>query len=546
MEDEAREELSMLVDPVERFFEEVNDADRNDSEGTVPEETVAGLREMGTFGLQVPMELGGLGLTNTGYARLTEIVGAHDLGLGIFIGAHQSIGFKGIMLDGTDAQKEKYLPSLASGEKFAAFALTEPSSGSDANSIRTRAVLSEDGSHYVLNGSKIWISNGGIADVFTVFAQTEVDGKDAVTAFIVERDMGVTSGPPERKMGIKASNTAEVYFDDVRVPVENVLGTVGAGFKVAMNILNNGRFGMGAALTGTMKSAIAIAADHATQRKQFGSLISDYGLIKEKLGHMALKLYATESMAYSISSTMDRGSEDYQIEAAMGKIFASEAAWWVTDEAIQVLGGAGFMRDLPLERKLRDLRIFRIFEGTNDILRLFVALTGIQTAGKALASFGKSPLSDPGRLLSMAKGKVGIHDSASGALTQVHADLGSCKDAIEKHTGRFGSIVSDLVMEHKKGIIDQQQQLSRVADYAIQLYAMSATTSRASHALNSGSPTADHEKALASAFVRYTSSQLDVLAGEFASAPAIDADIAAVADDVFKRGSFYATPPLGF
>lgn len=184
--------------------------------------------------VQVPESLSGIGLTNTGYARLVEVVGGHDLGMGIFLGAHQSIGFKGIVLMGTEEQKAKYLPDLATGKKLAAFALTEPTSGSDANSIRTRAELSEDGKHYVLNGGKIWISNGGLAEVFTVFAQTAVkdektgEVKDKVTAFIVERGFGgVTSGPPEKKMGIKCSNTATVNFDDCRVPVENVLGEVG-------------------------------------------------------------------------------------------------------------------------------------------------------------------------------------------------------------------------------------------------------------------------------------------------------------------------------
>ncbi|CAB3373410.1 Hypothetical predicted protein [Cloeon dipterum] len=314
---------------------------------------------------------------------MVEIVGANDLGVGITLGAHQSIGFKGILLYGTDAQKQKYLPKVASGEHFAAFCLTEPSSGSDAGSIKTRAVLSPDGKHFILNGSKIWISNGGLAEVMTVFAQTPIKDektgaeKDKVTAFIVQRSFGgVTSGPPEKKMGIKCSNTTEVYYEDVKVPIENVLGGVGNGFKVAMNILNNGRFGMGAALSGTMRAVIRKAVDHAVTRVQFGHTLKEYGAIQEKIARMAMLQYVTESMAYMISSNMDSGSVDYHLEAAISKIFASEAAWYVTDEAIQILGGMGFMKDTGLERVMRDLRIFRIFEGTNDILRLFVALTG--------------------------------------------------------------------------------------------------------------------------------------------------------------------------
>ena len=210
---------------------------------------------MGAFGIQVPIEMGGIGLNNTQYARLGELMGRYDLSIGVTLGAHQSIGFKGILLFGTDEQKQKYLPDLASGKKIACFCLTEPSAGSDASGIRTKAVLSPDGKHYILNGSKIWISNGGIADLFTVFAKTPVtdangEVKDKVTAFFVERGPGLTNGPPNKKMGIKASNTVEVFFDNVKVPIENIIGEVGGGFKVAMNILNQGRFGMAGALSG--------------------------------------------------------------------------------------------------------------------------------------------------------------------------------------------------------------------------------------------------------------------------------------------------------
>merc|ERR1712002_1067560 len=339
--------------------------------------------------------------------------GGNDLGVGIFIGAHQSIGFKGILLAGTDEQKQQYLPKLASGENFAAFALTEPSSGSDAGSIKSRAVLNKEGTHWILNGSKIWISNGGIAEIFTVFCKTPVlDEKtgtetEKASAFIVERSFGgVSHGPPEKKMGIKCSNTAEVYFENTPIPVENVLNQPGDGFKVAMQILNNGRFGMGAALSGTMRTVIQKACEHATARVQFGSRIDGYGAIQEKIAKMSMIHYATESMAYMVAGTMDAGHQDYHLEAAISKIFASEAAWNVTDEAIQILGGNGYMKDLGL---------FRIFEGTNDILRLFVALSGIQYAGghlRELQNAIKHPISNFGVVLGevskRAKGGLGM------------------------------------------------------------------------------------------------------------------------------------------
>ncbi|XP_065575702.1 very long-chain specific acyl-CoA dehydrogenase, mitochondrial-like [Artemia franciscana] len=511
---DQKETLEMLVDPTYKFFQEVNDAAVNDELAEVPPETLQGLRELGAFGLQVPQELGGVGLNNTQYARLVQVVGEYDLGIGIVLGAHQSIGFKGITLFGNKEQKEKYLPKVASGEQFAAFALTEPASGSDAGSIRTKAVLSPDGKHYILNGSKIWISNGGLAEVFTVFAQTPVtdpatgETKDKVTAFIVERSFGgVTSGPAEKKMGIKCSNTAEVYFEDCKVPVENVLGEVGQGFKVAMHILNNGRFGMAAALSGTMRAATRKAIDHATQRSQFGRVISSFGSIQEKLARMAMLHYVTESMAYMISANMDKGSTDFQVEAAISKVFASEAAWNVVDEAIQVLGGNGFMKSNGIEKVMRDLRIFRIFEGTNDILRLFVALTGMQFAGGHLRQLQKalsSPMTNMGVILGeatkRAKRTVGMTDS--GALAdKVHPSLAESAMLTSRAIEGFGASVEGLLAKYGKNILEKQFLLNRVANAAIDLYASGVVLSRASFALANNIPSAEHEAMLARVWV---------------------------------------------
>merc|ERR1719266_2695921 len=436
LDEEQKENLQMLVPIAERVMAEQNDPLVNDAQESVPEATVQALRELGAFGLQVPVELDGVGLTNTQYARLTEVVGGNDLGVGIFIGAHQSIGFKGILLAGTPEQKEQYLPKLASGEDFAAFALTEPASGSDAGSIKTRAVPSKDGKTWILNGAKIWISNGGIAEIFTVFAKTPIvdpatgTETEKVSAFIVERSFGgVTHGPPEKKMGIKCSNTAEVYFEDVPIPAENILGGLGNGFKVAMQILNNGRFGMAAALSGTMKAGIRKAVEHATQRNQFGSKIDSYGAIQEKIARMSMAHYATESMAYMVSGIMDNKHTDYQLEAAISKVFASEAAWFVTDEAIQILGGMGYMKDCGIEKVMRDLRIFRIFEGTNDILRLFVALTGIQYAGghlRELQNAVKDPISNfgvvIGEVAKRSKSSLGL-GAGNTLADKVHPNL---------------------------------------------------------------------------------------------------------------------------
>uniref|UniRef100_A0A8C7XNX9 Very long-chain specific acyl-CoA dehydrogenase, mitochondrial n=1 Tax=Oryzias sinensis TaxID=183150 RepID=A0A8C7XNX9_9TELE len=509
LNEEQEQFLRELVGPVSKFFEEVNDPAKNDALEKVEDHTMEGLKEMGAFGLQVPGDLGGLGLSNTQYARLVEIVGSHDLGVGITLGAHQSIGFKGILLFGNKAQKEKYLPKLATGENIAAFCLTEPASGSDAASIKTTAVLSPCGQYYTMNGSKIWISNGGLAEIFTVFAKTPVkdpntgEVKDKITAFIVERSFGgVSHGPPEKKMGIKASNTAEVYFDNVRVPADCVLGEVGGGFKVAMNILNNGRFGMAAALSGTMKGVISKAVDHAANRTQFGNKIHTYGAIQEKVARMAMLHYVTESMAYMISGNMDSGAAEFQIEAAISKIFASEAAWTVTDESIQVMGGMGFMKDCGVERVMRDLRIFRIFEGTNDILRLFVALNGFQNAGNHLKSLQKAlknPIGNAGLLAGEITKRAKRFAGFSSGLTlqgSVHPELAQSGDLTVKAIEEFGAVIEELLVKHGKKIIDEQFVLKRVADCAIDLYAMVVVLSRASRSLSQGAASAQHEKML--------------------------------------------------
>ncbi|KFO18809.1 very long-chain specific acyl-CoA dehydrogenase, mitochondrial [Fukomys damarensis] len=562
LNEEQTQFLRELVGPVARFFEEVNDPAKNDTLERVEETTLQGLKELGAFGLQVPSELGGVGLCNTQYARLAEIVGMHDLGVSVTLGAHQSIGFKGILLFGTKAQKEKYLPKVASGEALAAFCLTEPSSGSDAASIRCSAMPSPCGKYYTLNGSKIWISNGGLADVFTVFAKTPVTDaatgvvKEKITAFVVERSFGgVTHGPPEKKMGIKASNTAEVYFDGVQVPSENVLGEVGGGFKVAVHILNNGRFGMAATLAGTMKTIIAKAVDHATNRIQFGEKIHNFGLIQEKLARMAMLQYVTESMAYMLSANMDRGYTDFQVEAAISKIFGSEAAWKVTDECIQIMGGMGFMKEPGVERVLRDIRIFRIFEGTNDILRLFVALQGCMGKGKDLSILGnalKNPLGNAGLLLGEAgkqlRRQVGLSSglSLSGV---VHPELSRSGELAVKALEQFATVVEAKLIKHKKGIVNEQFLLQRLADGAIDLYSMVVVLSRASRSLSEGHPAAQHEKMLCDSWCIEAAARIRETMAALQSDPhqqELFRNFKSISKALVERGGIVTSNPLGF
>lgn len=510
---EELEEINSFVAPVEKFFTEEVDSKRIDHEAKIPPETLNGLKELGLFGIQVPEEYGGLGLSNTMYARLGEIISL-DGSIAVTLAAHQAIGLKGILIAGSEEQKAKYLPKLASGEHVAAFCLTEPGSGSDAASIQTKATLSEDRKTYLLNGSKIWISNGGFADLMTVFARTEVVGedgvkKDKITAFIVERAFGgITSGKPEDKLGIRGSNTCEVSFDNCPVPVENVIGEVGGGFKVAMNILNSGRFSMGSAGSGMIKKLIEMTAEYAGSRKQFGKNLSEFGMIQEKFAVMAQNAFVMESMAYLTAGMMDRpGVPDCSLEAAMVKVFSSEGGWICVSEALQVLGGLGYTKNYPYERYLRDCRILLIFEGTNEILRMYIALTGMQYAGKILT----------GKIKEMKKGNVGVALEMLGrklgdalgrkvdlGLTGmdgvVHPGLADSAKKLEQNVAHFGSTVENLLYRYGKTIVEEQLILKRVADVLINLYAMTAVLSRSSRSISIGLRNHDHEVLLANTF----------------------------------------------
>ena len=298
---EQRETLKQLVDPVERFFGSVDSA-RIDREEVISPEVMSQLCELGLFGLQIGEDLGGLGLSNTAFARVIECM--TDPSIAVTLLAHQSIGLKGILMFGTEAQRQKYLPRLATGEHVAAFALTEPGTGSDAASIKLSATPTPDGKGYALNGQKMWISNGGIAQIYTVFARTPVPGgapgETKVTAFIVDRDFGgLTPGPPEHKLGIRGSNTVVLNFENCIVPNENVLGAVGGGFKIAVSILNSGRFGMGAGSAGGIKMLVKAAGEYANQRVQFGRPISSFGLVQAKFAAMAADAYAIGKGAYA-------------------------------------------------------------------------------------------------------------------------------------------------------------------------------------------------------------------------------------------------------
>jgi acyl-CoA dehydrogenase family protein 9 len=488
MPSDDRENTSMILDSVRRYFAANVDAAKIDREHAISPEVMDGLKSLGLFGLQIPTDHDGIGLSATAYARVMQEVGGLDGSVAVTLGAHQSIGLKGILLFGTPDQKRRYLPKLATGEWTAAFALTEPSAGSDAAAIKTRAELSADGSHYILNGAKIWITNGGFADVFTVFARTssmEEGAKPKITAFIVERGMGVKNGPNEHKLGIRGSSTTELFFDDVKVPKENVLGEVGRGFKVAMEVLNSGRLGLASGSLGMCEVLLKLALERVNERRAFGRAIGEFGLIKDKVSAMLAQTYALESMTYLTAGIVDGKVSDYSLESAICKVFGSETLWYVVNDTLQIAAGIGYMQDYPYERMMRDARINLIFEGTNEILRCFIALSGMQGPGKALSDVVKAmrePIKGFGLLSDFAVRKARTVLGRE-RLTRAHPLLSREAVIFEEFTGELASNTELVLRKHGKEIAEMQFTQKRIAEMSIDLFAIAACIARTTRAI---------------------------------------------------------------
>jgi alkylation response protein AidB-like acyl-CoA dehydrogenase len=497
LSDEEKGILAPVVESVDSLLEGRHEDFRAwDVAGELPEDFLQELREFGLFGLVIPEDEGGLGFGNMAYSRTIQQVARHDASVAVTVGAHSSIGMRGLKLYGTDEQKKKYYPALASGELIAAFCLTEPEAGSDAAAIKTHAVEKDD--HFLLNGSKLWVTNGGIADFYTVFAKTgEKDARSKLSAFIVTRDMeGVSVGVHEDKMGIRASSTCTVYLEDVKVPKENLLGPLHSGFKVAMNILNNGRSGLAGGCVGGMKTLLAMVSGYAMERHQFGEPIGSFGLIKQKIGQMVVDCYATESTVQMMAALADRGYEDFSVEAAITKIYATEALWRTADEALQTAGGTGYMREYPYERVLRDCRINRIYEGTNDILRLYVALTALNDIGQRLKEMAGSlrgifddPIKGFGLLYDYAKRRAtwatGLPASAS-SMGKAHLELRPEAEIFEDLARDLAAMADRLLRKHGKNIIGKQFATRRLADVMIDLWVLACVLSRVTAAIDAG------------------------------------------------------------
>ena len=440
--------------------------------------------ELGLMGVSVPEEYGGFGKDFNTSMLVAEVAGA-GFSFAVALSAHTGIGTLPILYYGNDAQKQKYIPKLASGEWKAAYCLTEPSSGSDANSGKTKAKLSEDGKHYILNGQKMWITNGGFADVYTVFAK--IDDDENLSAFIVERGYpGLSLNEEEKKMGIKGSSTVQVFLNDCMVPVENMLSDRQNGFKIAVNILNIGRIKLAAAAIGGTKQCISTAVNFANEREQFGRPISKYGAIRHKLAEMAIKTYASEAATYRIGQNIDdaydllvadgmnpakaklKSVEQFAVECAIMKVHGSETLDYVVDEGVQIYGGMGYSAEAPMDRAYRDARINRIFEGTNEINRML-------TVDMMLKRAMKGELDLMGPAMAVANELMSIPDFGDQDDSLFAAEKRYIAGFKKSVLMVAGSAVQKLMMTLAK----EQEILMNIADMMIELYVTESVLLRA-------------------------------------------------------------------
>lgn len=482
--EDFNEEQKMMYLATKEFVERevLSNIDKIEKqEGTIVLDTLKKAGTLGLLGVSTPEELGGLGMSFNTSMLIADIIGVAG-SFGTTFGAHTGIGTLPILYYGNEEQKQKYIPGLSMGELVGCYCLTEPGAGSDANAGKTNAKLSEDRKNFIINGQKIWISNGGFADIMIVFAKIGTDKNHS--AFIVEsKSKGITMGPEEVKLGIKGSSTRQIYYENVEVPVENLLGDRGQGFEIALNILNIGRIKLCSSAIGGAKKLIEQTEEYVSQRKQFGKPIGEFGAIKQKVGRMKAKTFASESLMYRAGQDIeDRGDDDvfdaktldkekmgtvkatseYAIECAIAKVHGSEVLDYVADESIQCHGGMGYSAEYPIERAYRDARISRIYEGTNEINRMLLV----------------------GQVLKKIKNKdITIDGMVKKAFMKPLADLFKCSydgmDLVNNHKVLSSLLIFTLFKTYGKGLVKQQEILLSMADIIIEIYASESAILRA-------------------------------------------------------------------
>lgn len=478
-----------LVGKLRKFAEESIDPVKIDQEARIPDSVIRGLGELGVLGACLPKAAGGLGLSQTAYCRILEVLGGHCGSTALFVNAHHSIGPRALVLFGTEAQQQRWLPKLATGEWISAFALTEPEAGSDAANVQTMATPSPDGKGFVLNGQKRWITNGGIAQALTVMARTPVPGsrETKITAFLVTPEMEGFEVVEQRmsKCGVRGTATSRLAFHDMFVPNENILGQLGRGLKVALTVLDFGRTTFGASCTGAAKYCIELAARHANTRVQFDQTLGEFELVKEKLAYMQAGAFAMEACTYQTAALIDSNAGDFMLETAMLKVFSTDVLWRIVNDTFQLYGGRAYFTDEPLERMMRDARINMIGEGANEVLRAFVALVGMRDVGLELQSIVnavKYPLGNLTRIGSFASRRLGAALTAP-TIEVKNVELEPDAARLGRQIRSLGFNVERLLATYRESIVDRQYQLGRIADATTEIYVSDCVLSRLDHLL---------------------------------------------------------------
>lgn len=556
--DEART-VELLVQRLRELWHDgIIDPPRFDAEESVSGEVMAAFGEAGLFGLTIPREYGGLGLSHSGYARVFGEIASLDASLGVIVGVHCGLGSKAIVLYGNEEQKDRYLPDLATGAMYAAYALTEPATGSDVRNLTTTAVRGPDGG-WVLNGRKIWIGLGHIAGVLATFAQTTTPaGKRRISAFLVRPDMpGFVVEDTERKMGIRGSSQARLLYDDLRVPDDHLLGQPGKGFAVAVNVLNGGRLSLAAGCVAGARRLTGELVRYGEHRVQFERPLADFEITQRKIAEAASRAYAADAMVGHLAAAMDETDADVSLEAAAAKVFTSELLWKTADDMVQLAGGRGYVRGgskkwppYPYERWLRDARINRIFEGGNEVLLLFIALNGVREPGERLQALGsalRSPLRNMGLITGWAVGRVRAAVGAKDRLpSDIHASLEDHVRYFEKHVAELAQAVERAVMEHRREILERQLVLERLAWMGIELYATACAIARTQRLIDeNGEAASRREIALCDLFCveagrRFRRGREGLGAG----GDAVDERRRAVADTTREAGGYFVEDPL--
>ncbi len=460
-----KKESDGYVESIRKFMQEKVDPKKIDREAKIPKEVIEGLGDLGLLSMTIPKEYGGLGLPQYAYCRAMEAVAARCAATALFINAHQSVGLKALLLFGTEKQKAEWLPKLCKGRALAAFSLTEKNAGSDAAGIETVAEYDPVAKRYQISGRKQWTTNGSLAEILTVMAKVN----QKITAFLVTPDMPGFSvlDAALDKVGMRGSTTSNLAFDKVSVPEENILGPLGGGLKVCLTVLDYGRTTFGATCTGAAREAVELATKHAVERKQFKRSLASFALVKEKIALMHAKLYAMESATLLTAGLLDKGVEDIMLESAILKVFTSESYWEILYDAMQIYGGRSFFTDTPLERMMRDARLNMIGEGSNEVLRAFIAAVGLREAGMRLKNLNISNGWGVLKPLLLAP-KVPIRSD------RIRKEMEALQDAVSA----FARACFKALYRYREEVVEKQLILNRLTNAVIAIYTSTAVLSR--------------------------------------------------------------------